>query len=52
MKSYSISFKYSKDGKSWYRLSKIVKAESDRGAIAQIESSYPYVAEIIITSVR
>lgn len=52
MKNYSITFKYSKDGKSWYRLNKIVKAESDRGAIEQIKSLYPYVTEINIMSVR
>lgn len=52
MKTYNISFRYSKDGKTWYRLSKSFKATSDAGAIMQVQSSYPYVDEIKILSVR
>lgn len=52
MKTYSIRFKYSKDGKSWTSTSVSVKAESDIGAIAQIESKHPYIKDITINSVR
>lgn len=52
MKTYSISYRYSKDGKSWFRTSTSVKAESDCGAIAQIKSKYPYVEDIRIMSIR
>lgn len=52
MKTYSISFSYSRDGKSWNRTSTNVKATSDSGAIAQIKSKYPYVRDINIMSVR
>ena len=52
MKTYSISFKYSKDGKSWTSTSTSVKAESDVAAIMQIQSKYPYVENIRIMSVR
>ena len=37
MKRYSISFRYSRDGKSWTRTSTSVTASSDSGAIAQIK---------------
>lgn len=52
MKTYSIHFKYSRDGKSWTGSCKSVKATSDSGAIAQIKSMYPYVKDIRITSIR
>ena len=52
MQTYSISFKYSKNGTSWTSTSKSIKAESDISAIAQIQSSYQYVKDIRITSVR
>lgn len=52
MKTYSISYKYSKDGKSWTSTTASVKAESDMSAMSQIESKYPYVKDIRITSVR
>ena len=52
MKRYSISFRYSRDGKSWTRTSTTVMASSDSGAIAQVKSKYPYVDDIRIMSVR
>lgn len=52
MKTYTIRFKYSRDGKSWIGTCKSVKATSDSGAIAQIRSSYDYVKDISIISVR
>ena len=51
MKAYSISFSYSRDGKSWTRTSTRVKASSDSGAIAQVKSKYRYVRDIRIMSV-
>lgn len=52
MKTYSISFRYSKDGKTWTRTSTYVKAESDLSAMAQVKSKYLYVDNIRITFVR
>lgn len=52
MKTYSISFKYSRNGNSWTSTSTSVKAESDVSAIMQIESKYPYVKDIRVMSVR
>lgn len=52
MKTYSISYKYSRNGKSWTSTSSSVKAESDMSAIVQIQSKYPYVKDIKVTSVR
>ena len=52
MKRYSISFRYSRDGKSWVRTSTTVMASSDSGAIAQVRSRYPYVDDIRIMAVR
>lgn len=52
MKTYSISFRYSRDGKSWTRTSTTVKATSDSGAISQVKSKYPYVQDVRIMSVR
>ncbi len=52
MKTYSIAFRYSKDGKGWTTTSTSVKAETEMGAIAQVQSKYPYVDNIRIMSVR
>ena len=52
MQTYSISFSYSRDGNNWNRSSTSVKATSDIGAIAQVESKYPYVRDIRIMAVR
>ena len=52
MKTYSISFAYSRNGTSWTRTSTSVKATSETGAIAQVKSKYPYVKDIRIMSVR
>lgn len=52
MGTYSISYKYSKDGISWTGTTTSVKAESDTSAIMQIKSKYLYVKDIKINSVR
>lgn len=52
MKTYSISFAYSRDGKSWTRTSTTVKATTESGALAQVRSKYPYVKDLRIMSVR
>lgn len=52
MKTYSISFRYSRDGKSWTVTSTTIKATSDSGAISQLKSKYKYVENIRIMSVK
>jgi hypothetical protein len=52
MKSYAISFSYSRTGTSWTHTSRTIRAESETGAIMQLESMYPYVKNIRIMSVR
>ena len=52
MYTYTISFKYSRDGRSWSGAQTTVRADSDMGAIAQVESKYPYVTEIKILNRR
>ena len=52
MKTYNISYKYSRDGKSWSNTNDYVNAESDTGAIMQIQSKYPYVKDVRIISAR
>lgn len=52
MKTYSVSYKYSRDGKSWTSTSTSVKAESDMGAITQIQTKYTYIKDVRIVSVR
>ena len=52
LKTYHIALQYSKNGKSWANTSVTVKAESDVGAISQIESKYPYVRNVRILNVR
>jgi hypothetical protein len=52
MYTYTINFKYSKDGRDWSNGSTTVKADSDIGAIAQVESKYPFVSNIKIISKR
>ncbi len=52
MKTYHIAFQFSKDGRSWTMTTATVKAESDVGAISQVESKYPYVRNVRITNVR
>ena len=52
MKTYSLSFSYSRDGKSWSNRNTHVKADSDSGAIAQVKSMFPYVRDVRIMSVR
>ena len=52
MKTYSISFRYSRDGKSWNRASTSIKALSESAAISQLKRKYPYVDDIHVMSVR
>ena len=52
MYSYSLSFKYSNDGKNWSSTTITVKAESDISAIEQVRSKYPYVKDIRVLSRR
>ena len=52
MKRYSISFRYSRDGRSWTRTSTTVMASSESGAIAQVKSKYPYESDNRIMSIR
>lgn len=52
MKTYSISFRYSRDGKSWSRSSTSIKARTESAAISQLKSRYRYVDDIRVMSVR
>lgn len=53
MNTYSISYKYSTNGgKAWISTTTTVKATSDVGAIAQVQSKYADVKDIRIISVR
>ena len=45
-------FDYSRNGSGWTHTSITVTADSDVGAIMQIESKYPYVRNVRIMSVR
>ena len=51
--TYSISYKYSTNGgKTWISTTTTVKATSDVGAIAQVQTKYADVKDIRIISVR
>lgn len=52
MKTYNISFKYSKNGSSWTSANRSIKADSDSGAIMQIQSLFPYTKDIKIVSAK
>ena len=52
MKRYSISFSYSRDGKSWNITSTSVTASSQSDAFAQIRSRYAYVKNLRVMSVH
>lgn len=52
MKTYFMSFRYSKNGKSWTSTSTSVKAESDMGAIEQVKSRYDHIKDIKINRVK
>ncbi len=52
MKTYAISFRYSRDGRSWNRTSTSIKASSESSAISQLKSRYPYVDDIRVMYVR
>ena len=52
MKRYSISFRYSKNGKSWARSSTTIIASSESDAVSQLRSRYPYVQDIRVMAVR
>ena len=52
MKTYSISFRYSRDGKSYTQRNTTVKADSSSAAIRQVKSMFPNAKDIRIMSVR
>jgi len=52
MKRYSISFSYSRDGKSWTITSTTVTASSQTAAISQIKIRYAYVKNVRVMSVH
>lgn len=52
MKTYSISFRWSRDGKSWSRRSTSIKADSQSEAISILRSRFNYVEDIRVMSVR
>ena len=52
MKKYTISYKYSSNGQTWTSTTDVVNAESDMGAILQIQSKYQYVKDIRIVNAR
>ncbi len=52
MKTYLLAYEYSRNGTSWTTTSSHFKAESEMGAIAQLQSKYPYVRKIRVMSVR
>lgn len=52
MKTYSITFRYSRDGKSWTQRNTFVKADSSSDATSQVKSMFPYVKDIRITNIR
>lgn len=52
MKTYSIAFRYSRDGKSWTVTSTHIKATTESSAISQLKSKYKYVDSIRIMSVK
>lgn len=52
MKTYSISFRYSRDGKSWTNRNTSVKAASEAGAKAEVRKNFPNATDIRIMSVR
>lgn len=52
MKTYTMSYRYSRNGTSWTSASSSVKADSSQSAMQQIKSKYPYVKDIRIMSVR
>lgn len=52
MKTYSISLRYSNDGKSWNNRNTTVKAATESGAKAEVRKKFKYVSDIRIMSVR
>ena len=52
MKIHLIAYEYSRNGSYWTTTSSHFKAETESGAIAQLQSKYPYVRKIRIMSVR
>jgi hypothetical protein len=52
MKTYSVSFSYSRDGKSYTQRNTFVKATSSADAISQIKSKFPNAKDIRITNIR
>lgn len=52
MSRYSISFRYSRDGRSWTRTSTTITASSESGAIAQLKRRYPFLDDVRVMAVR
>ena len=52
MKTYSISFRYSRDGKSFTQRNTTVKATSNSDAIRQVKNMFPNARDIRVMSVR
>lgn len=52
MKTYSISFRYSRDGKSYTQRNTSVKADSSSVAISIVKNNFPNATDIRINSVR
>ena len=52
MKTYSLSFRYSKDGVHFTMSNTSIKAESESEAIEILKSRYPYVENIRVQNVH
>ncbi len=52
MKTYSIVYRHSRDGKMWTVCTTSVKANTESEAIAKLHSKHPYVKDVRIQSVR
>lgn len=49
MRTYHVTYRYSRDGSNWVRQTSAVQAESDYAAMSLIESRYyPYVQVISV----
>ncbi len=51
MRSYIIQFQYSSDGTHWAGSTRTIKADSDEGAMTQIQNMFSYVREARIIRV-
>ena len=51
MRTYIVEFKYSQDGRNWSGSTRTIKADSDYGAMIQIENMFLYVSGIRIVHI-